>query len=48
MPQKAKINLADSNKKESIIEKYLKKYRYLMSIQELFYIFAERRLKDDV
>ena len=26
--------------KDSIIEKYLKKGRYLMSIQELFYIFA--------
>ena len=26
--------------KDSIIERYLKKYRYLMGIQELFYIFA--------
>ncbi len=26
--------------KDSIIEKYLKKSRYLMGIQELFYIFA--------
>ena len=26
--------------KDSIIEKYLKKSRYLMDIQELFYIFV--------
>ena len=30
--------------RDSIIEKYLKKSRYLMDIQELFYIFAARML----
>ena len=33
-------NLSIIEQKESIIAKYLKKYRYLMGIQEMFYIFA--------